>query len=83
MANENKKVKIVVELGDWLDPKHKKKGRHFFVYLESDGNLKRLDQLDEDKLNSCEFWGKKLFQICQNAIKMTGAFQYARPKDSH
>lgn len=46
-------------------------GKGFNVYLS--GDKERIGKVKEDDMSPAEFWGSKLFLICTNALKQSGA----------
>lgn len=70
-----RKILIVVEETGEKDAKGDDK---FIVYL--DGDKERIGRTDIDHLSAAEFWGLKLFQICGEAIRKSGALESATDK---
>lgn len=72
MAEEKKlrKIQIVVEERETADGKIQ---LHFYL----DGDKERIadGKVSEKELSPGEFWTKKLFSICLNSLRVSGAIQ--------
>ncbi len=67
-----KKVMIVIE------ETGEQNGKGYNVYL--DGDTSRIGRVPDDELTPAEFYGAKLFQICQKVLKDIGAVKTVTKK---